>query len=404
MSQPTKCNRRTRRPRTGPVVLAFCALFSLAGCNGGDTTVPHVDKTVPGPRIVLPLAGQAQSAHEKLGIATAELHRQVDALLENPGKDSLQAARHAWRTAHAAYKATRLYQNLELEHPQFDQSSTQFDQNSMEPVLHRLWDRLDAYPLEPGYLDYVTGYPFSGLVFAESIPLTQENLNEQHHLGDAQYVTLGFHALEFLLWGENQDQETRRSWQDYARVNEDAQASERSQSQLRRRQFLETVSDMLTQDLQALVAAWQSPGHFYPTAWSQAPQAQRDQRLHSAIERTLQQEVAQPLQRLLSLENKDWDPALVESAFSHNGKADLQAALAPVTEIFEMPDLATRLALDEAQREQLIALHQQLLTAINNLRESAFAPTGARLSSDDTVALRETYQFASAQLALLKRK
>jgi len=397
-----KPKKQTALPwNTGHLVLAACFTFSLAGCNGGDSTLQRPDEPRPETRVALPLTDQAQAAHERLQTAATELRRQVEALLANPEKDSLQAARNAWRTAHIAYKATRLYQNLGLEHPQFDQSST-------DPVAHRLWDRLDTYPLEPGYLDYVEGYPFSGLVFAESVPINPASLNDQHQLTDRFYVTLGFHALEFLLWGENQDQDTRRAWQDYAKVKEGAdvkegtQPNERTQSRLRRRQLLDTLSAMLSQDLQALATAWQPSGNIYPSAWAQIPEAQRGQRLRKAVVNTLRQEIAQPLQRLLSLENKEWDSAMVESAFSHNGKADLQATLAPITALYETPDRATTLGFDPAQWEHLTSLHQQLLKAIEGLKDGAFFPTGARLSKDDLAAVRAASELTSAQLELLQ--
>src|SRR5690606_5951515 len=131
-------------------------------------------------------------------------------------------------------------------------------------------------------------------------------------------------------------------------------------------------------------------------------EAQRGQRLRKAVANTLRQEIAQPLQRLLSLENKEWDPAVIESAFSHNGKADLQAVLAPITALYETPDQATTLGFDPAQWQRLTALHQQLLKAIDGLKDGAFFPSGARLSKDDLAAVRAASELTSAQLELLQ--
>lgn len=116
---------------------------------------------------------------------TAELHDRVTTFLDAPSGDTLDAARALWRQAHDHYRLLRAgYQLAGLQPPHVA--------DGRDPV--------DAWPLIPGYLDQVPGYPYSGLVYSE-VPLTPDFLAAEHQSTDFDYLTLGFHPLEFMLWG-----------------------------------------------------------------------------------------------------------------------------------------------------------------------------------------------------------
>jgi len=328
------------------------------------------------------LLQEAQRAHRALQEATEQLAQAVGLFLAEPGDDSLQAARDAWRHAHQAYKAVEVYQSLNLT-PVETAPSPQFQ------VHHSLSSRLDLHPLEPGYLDAVEGYPYSGLVFAESVPITPESLNEQHQFSDTAYVVLGFHPVEFLLWGENRNQQSHRSWHDFERQSQEpsSQADDQGPAKLRRRQLLSIITNQLAQDIGILCQAWQLPEGHYPSQFLKLPPADQHNRIRRALLQTLEQEINAPLQAALVTTNpQDGQPP--ESVFSQNTQQDLLAVLDSVDQILSK----SRLLSPEGQ-EAVIQLSQQLRLEISQIQGPLFDA-----KAEHQERLRQAQSLATAML------
>src|SRR4029079_8293331 len=72
------------------------------------------------------------------------------------------------------------------------------------------------------------------------------------HMGGLENLPAGFHAIEFLLWGQRASQSDgpgARPYTDYADGGTAA-------SQSRRRDYLKAATTLLLSDMQGLVAAW----------------------------------------------------------------------------------------------------------------------------------------------------
>lgn len=119
----------------------------------------------------------------------------VDELLAVPDSGSLDAARQAWLDAHDAYQATLLHQHF----------AAQVLSQARVLRLNALAYELNHWPILPGYVDSVTNYPESGLVHDVNVSLDEATLREVHGQFDLAEAALGFHVLEFLLWGDNPD-------------------------------------------------------------------------------------------------------------------------------------------------------------------------------------------------------
>lgn len=118
------------------------------------------------------------------------LKASVTTFLDSSTPETLMDARAQWRLAHQSYANLSVAYKLAAQGPQHIQNDR---------------DTLDAYPILPGYLDRVPGYPRSGIVYSE-VPLTPAFLRSEHQSTDFFYLTLGFHPLETMLWG-SADQE-----------------------------------------------------------------------------------------------------------------------------------------------------------------------------------------------------
>jgi putative iron-regulated protein len=111
---------------------------------------------------------------------------------------------------------------------------------------------INSWPIDENLIDYVEGEPDAGIInHPETYPaITTElivSLNEKH---GEKNITAGFHAIEFLLWGQDLDDDGpgRRSHLDYV----DGHGRHAS----RRRDYLRAAVRLLVQHLEGLVAAW----------------------------------------------------------------------------------------------------------------------------------------------------
>jgi uncharacterized iron-regulated protein len=195
--------------------------------------------------------------------AAAKLQSSIDKLTTQPSKESLQEAHQQWSLAHDTYISTRLLRqwlkSLNIIHPVLDVTL------SSPELVHTNHNRIDQYPLIPGYLDKVQGYPLSGLIHSE-IELTEDSLNQEHLLGDSAYVALGFHALEFMLFGESGNP---RVVADFSIENT---SKSQNQSAKRRAKYLKLLSKLLKQDIEAFSVSWNRLDGYYPAALATIPE------------------------------------------------------------------------------------------------------------------------------------
>ncbi|MDP2607815.1 MULTISPECIES: imelysin family protein [unclassified Oceanobacter] len=181
----------------------------------------------------------------------------VSALIGQPDSATLAAARSAWRDSYSAFLRTRLYGFLPISDPvEWQRQGVNF---------HQIVNQIDSWPIEGGYLDYLPGYPFTGIVNDLALPLTPEALRQQHGFSDPASVSLGFHAIEFLLWGSD----GQRDASDYVLPanNSSSSSSEPAPdavtNQKRRRQYLQLVTAQLLDHQHLLQSRWQQVDGYY---------------------------------------------------------------------------------------------------------------------------------------------
>lgn len=176
-----------------------------------------------------------QSAHRELQL----LRRAVRALLDKPSAKTLAAARRSWREARPSYLHTEIFRYFDgpIDAPALAGSDA-----GPEP-------RINAWPLNEAVIDYVDGNLQAGLIQDLSAPITEQSIRERNQVSDEADVTAGWHAIEFLLWG--QDRSTRgpgdRPFNDFVPG---------SPTTDRRRTYLFVLLEMLDADLQSQVSAW----------------------------------------------------------------------------------------------------------------------------------------------------
>ena len=111
---------------------------------------------------------------------------------------------------------------------------------------------LNSWPLDEAYIDYVQGNPTAGIINNISVypQITKELLSSLNELDGEKNISTGYHAIEFLLWGQDffVDGPGQRSFTDYTTA---ANAERRSQ-------YLQVIADLLVEDLAGLESEWRA--------------------------------------------------------------------------------------------------------------------------------------------------
>ncbi len=189
------------------------------------------------------------------------LDRAIDAFLSKPEEKTLDAARKAWIAARVPYMRTEVYR-------------------FGNPVVDDWEGKVNSWPLDEGLIDYVDesygtesdeNALFTANVIAnkeimidgkpvDASTITPDLLaNRLHNAGgvDANVAT-GYHAIEFLLWGQDLNGTGpgagNRPYTDY-----DPKACTHGHCD-RRATYLKAASSLLVSDLQDIVSKWQKGG------------------------------------------------------------------------------------------------------------------------------------------------
>lgn len=172
-------------------------------------------------------AGYQDSHNRAVALQSA-----LQVLTERPSAAALEAAKNAWKRARIPYGETEAFRFYGGPIDDADGPEGQ----------------LNAWPLDESYIDYVQGNPCAGIINDADAPITQEHLLSLNEQGGEENVSIGYHAIEFLLWGQDlsADGPGARPISDYVEAP-------------RRAQYLHTVAAQLVADLQSLVQAW-APG------------------------------------------------------------------------------------------------------------------------------------------------
>lgn len=184
------------------------------------------------------------------------LQAAVDALLADPSEATLKAAREAWLAARVPYMQTEVFR-------------------FGNPVVDEWEGQLNAWPLDEGLIDYVAedyqhalGNPGAqaniianteiqvGEDKIDVSEITGELLASLNELGGSEAnVATGYHAIEFLLWGQDLNGTNpgagERPYTDYL-VGEGATGGHNE----RRRTYLKAATDLLVSDLDEMVEQW----------------------------------------------------------------------------------------------------------------------------------------------------
>ena len=204
----------------------------------------------------------AHAGYEDSLITAKALQDAVDALIADPSQETLDAARTAWLAARDPYQQTEVFR--------FGNA-----------IVYEWEGKVNAWPLDEGLMDYVSDdyegptdeneYAALNIIANPQVTiagtevdastitpeLIADTLNEAD--GVESNVARGYHAIEFLLWGQDLNGigpgAGERPYTDYA-TGDDCTGGNCD----RRADYLKAATDLLVSDVEEMVDAWGAEG------------------------------------------------------------------------------------------------------------------------------------------------
>jgi putative iron-regulated protein len=304
---------------------------------------------------------------------------EIERLLESPDITALKAVRAAWLRAHSAYELTAV-------HRHFIQSVVN---ETTRLNLLSLEYQINHWPILPGYIDYLSSYPESGIVNDMTVPLTADEIRAQHGLFDINEAAVGFHTLEFLIWGENRDRLSPRPFTDFQEIAVlPADAEERGLaldelSNNRRRVMLALGIEILNQDFESFMSIWAAQSNDFRVRLENAASHDLLRNLLNALTSVLTEEVlARSLYPMLNGDFTDSFP----SVFSHSSQNVVSAQmfgleqllLETSTESMTLDQILSHLSRDYAEYFfQNFDASKECLVLLFSTQEATPIPTSA---------------------------
>lgn len=217
-------------------LLAVGAAWLTAGARADTESAPPDLHTA-----VESYAELAYHSYSEAYEAALRLKQAVDTFVANPADDAdeqLNYVREAWIDSRPSYGRTEAFRFYEGP---IDFGKRPDGSQGPEPLLN-------SWPVNETYIDYVRDLPNAGIINDPSTPITRETLVERNARDDEFDVTTGFHAIEFLLWGQdfNAKGPGNRPARDF--VGGGAAA--------RRREYLKVITDLLVDNLEFVMNEW----------------------------------------------------------------------------------------------------------------------------------------------------
>ena len=228
----------------------------------GFGSAAAADHHVSAAAVINTYADIAEAKYSDSLIAARRLQVAVDALLDSPSAEAMEVAKAAWVAARVPYQQSEVYR---------------FGNSIVDD-----WEgKVNAWPLDEGLIDYVDasyGGPTDenevavlNVIANRSFTLSGENidasmitpalLEETLHEADGveANVATGYHAIEFLLWGQDLNGHGfgagNRPWTDYA----EGSACTGGNCD-RRGEYLKAATDLLVSDLEWIAVQWADGG------------------------------------------------------------------------------------------------------------------------------------------------
>jgi len=295
------------------LLLFFCGTI-LMSCSDDDytaivtTPLNKTDVIENYTNIVYKNYQDAQTDAESLKNA-------IDVFVTTPTDANFTTAKNAWENARESYGTTEAFR--------FANGPIDIDDDAPEGLLN-------SWPLDENYIDYVDGAANSGIINdLVTYPIISKSVLEVLNTqgGDAN-VSVGYHAIEFLLWG--QDLTAPSVMQAGQRPYTDFVDGGTAANQARRRDYLVACAELLIDHLQLMLDEWKPSGNYRTTFLAENPDTALKNIL-GAIATLSKSELAGE-RMFVAYSNQDQEDE--HSCFSDNTHRDIRLNLQGIANVY----------------------------------------------------------------------
>jgi putative iron-regulated protein len=296
--------------------LSFLLLtvFIVVSCNNDDKNSEVTKK-----QVIENYANIAYENYKKAYDDAVVLETAITTFTTTPTEANFTAAKTAWKNSRESYGTTEGFRfangpidNEDLEGPE---------------------GFINSWPLDENFIDYTDGALTSGIINNPALfPTISKDVlvGENGKNDNEKYVTVGYHAIEFLLWGQDLTAPSakkpgQRPYTDYLVTGGTAS------NQVRRATYLKVCADLLTDHLLQVVNEWKVGGA-YRTAFLALKEDVALKNMYLGITTLVSAEL--PVERMeTAVGNADQEDE--HSCFSDNTHRDIALNLQSVINIYK---------------------------------------------------------------------
>lgn len=296
----------------------ICAFPMVAACTVTSVPPPSSTSELEG-KVATQYAVIVSANYKDALDGAMALKTKIDAFTASPSEASLTAAKDAWIKARDVYGQTE---------------SFRFYDGPIDNEKTGVEGRVNGWPLDEQFIDYVEGSPEAGIVNHPDLyaTITKAVIAENNEKGEGantgeKNISTGWHAIEFLLWGQDQSKTGPG-----ARPHTDFVDGGTAKNQTRRREYLKAAVELLVEDLTTLYKAWDTSdkASYASTFIADAPKT-NIQKMMLGITSLIGFETSR--ERLYTaFTTKDQEEE--HSCFSDNTRADLVANVLAIENVY----------------------------------------------------------------------
>ncbi|WP_321825979.1 imelysin family protein [Maribacter dokdonensis] len=337
------------------VILAvgFIGLIVL-GCSSDDdsTTEVVVDDAIEASSVIENYADLVLANYQAALVDAEAMNVAIQTFVATPTEENFEAAKEAWLTSRESYGPSEAFR---FANGPIDTGDTE-----------EIEGYLNSWPLDEAYIDYVEGDVDAGIInnLADFPTLTKEILTGENGNGGEENVAIGYHAIEFLLWGQDltapsENLAGQRAYTDFVDGGTAA-------NQNRRREYLAIVADLLTDHLQIIIDEWSGD---YRSTFLALDEDEALDNIISSIAELSRSELA--IERMaVALQNQDQEDE--HSCFSDNTHRDIRLNLAGIVNVYtgtygSVDGNSLQDLIEEADADLATELDALLATAVTDI-------------------------------------
>lgn len=255
------------------VIISLSLITSIALYSNADTTNAQTKSnvTVSTSSILDSYSNIALDSYTKTVDDAKALKVAIDEFAKKPTAESLQKAKKAWLESRESYGQTEAFR--------LSKGPVDAEDGWVGESYGALEGQINAWPLDENMIDYTIdekGKKTSGNIIdtigkfnpggeeskeVDVTKITAEAISELNENGGEANVATGYHAIEFLLWGQDQDYSnfmkdkvTKGALKAGERPLSDFTTAKNAQ---RRLDYLSAASQKLVDDLEVIKSAWE---------------------------------------------------------------------------------------------------------------------------------------------------